>query len=709
MVSCTGTRDAVNQITGEFSETKVVVKQPDIGKIVTLLDTAIKITDCEMVADESNTKHNPPIFFDGSTMYIYKFPAFTAIAGRPDEEAKAYLAKYIADTTEYSYEIEVYADPTSTQPSEIITLKGLNGERVNFYQLFKSNDLLILFGKENIEGEWLPHCYEFSMDGSLLNRSLLSGVPQLADFFPVGDVIYYCDPDSGRFNFENTVYDLYCYDRATEESTIADEHGVILLFESAGTLYCLTQGDTSSDVILSSVTADGFTEIHTFPSPLSGISGAEYDAKSQILYVSDYQNLYAVHADDNTPRKILFSGDKYIYPEGITDDWILIRNGGYAITAYHKPEEKISLEDGQEVLRVFCPESVWSGQMKDDLPRTMNLNDYNLFAQGITIKDTMEYSHTLAKKLLSGDTDFDIFYVSTEMSDLLKGRYYENLSRYPIINSYFSRMLPGAADLCKVDGISALVPSSLITYCMVADTSAAALNPQSLRTWDDILEFRKDMKLSDDECIMAAYRSENLLCSTFELLITNYMRDIIDYEQAKSDLDKLYSMVMEFESDPFFDVTKEDGFRKAFLYERQNKGRLTRLAENETAIPLPGMMDEYKQNWSGTFWAINPNSKNKELAAAYLAYFIEDSLSRPGGVCDLYYIKSSSETENYAGTNNEMFELFCEQLKNGVLAYELPDFIGYFNRQFADIKSGKLTREEAAEDLLRWMHMLKYE
>ena len=708
LVSCS-TTDDLPETHADTLPAEVVITNPEAGKIVTLLDEAVKITDCEMAAEESNTRHNPPIFFDGGTMYIYKYPAFTAIAGMPGDQANAYLNQYLAETTEHTYEIEVYNDPASSQASRIIPLQGLNGDRINFYQLFKSDDSLILFGTENKDGLWLPHSYEFSMDGNLLDRSHLNDVPEFADFYPVGNCIYYCDPDSGRFSLENTVYDLYRYDRKTGESTVADERGVILLFESAGVLYCLTPGDTPDALILSSVTEEGFTEIHTFPSPLSGINGAEYNAEKQILYLSDYRNLYTVHADDNTPRKILFSGDRSIHPEGITDDWILIRNGGYAITAYHQPEGKISLDDNQEVLRIFCPKNIWSDRYQNDIPQMMNLNDYHLCTKETTVSDMAEYTNTLAKKLLAGDTDFDIFYVSTETSELLKGKYYENLSQYPILQDYYDSMIPGAGNLCTVDGVTALVPIGLYTFCMQVNPEVSDLNPASLRTWDDLLAAKESLDLSDDACIMAEYTPQNLVRSTFKLLITNYMNDIIDDEQAKADLDMLYRMAEEFGSDPYFDVTKEDGFRTPFLSEMQNNGKFARLAENRTAIPLLGMTDEYRQSWTGSFWAVNPNSKNKELAAAYLAYFIENNLTIPGSAGDLYNREPIMGTLYEMTYNEEMFDLFCAQLKDGVLAYELPDYTGYFNRQFADIKAGKLTREEAADDLFRWLRMLKFE
>ena len=80
----------------------------------------------------------------------------------------------------------------------------------------------------------------------------------------------------------------------------------------------------------------------------------------------------------------------------------------------------------------------------------------------------------------------------------------------------------------------------------------------------------------------------------------------------------------------------------------------------------------------------------------------------PGG-SDLFDREPISGPIVESSYDQEMFALYCDQLENGVLAYELPDFTGYFNRQFADIKSGKLTLEQAADDLFRWMRMLKFE
>lgn len=704
--SCGNSADTAETLRTDIPDEVVIVK-PDAGKIVTLLDEAVKITECEFVENPPGTRHNPPIFFEGDTMYIYKFPAFTAIAGMPAEEASAYLHQYVTETTEYTYEIEVYADPASGQASEIITLQELNGDRVNFYQLFKSGDSLILIGSENVDGEWLRHCYEFAMDGSLKARELLTGVSPVADCYPLGNAVYYCDPDSGKSSLDNSVYDLCRYDRETGEITIADERGVILLFESAGVLYCLTPGEESDEVVLSSLSEDVFTEVLTFTTTVNSFSGAEYNAEKRILYLFDYQNLYTIHADDNTTRKILFTGDYSIYPEGITEDWILVRNGGYAITAYRQPEEKISLEDGQEVIRIYSTSGSSIDGFQDDIDRSLNLSGYNVAAKSLIVKDTPEYINTLAKKLLAGDSDFDIFIIDTEMSELFKAQYYEDLSRYTILQKYFSELLPGARNFCKIDGIIALIPRSLGTSCLAVHTDVSDLNPSAIETWDDLLDLKDSMNLASDECIMSASSSQKLVRATFAHVITNYMRDVIDDEQAKADLAKLYRMYEDFKTDPLFVTDAKNNPAKPFLTGLQNRGRYMPL-DTLPAIPQLVMSVDYKQSWTGTFFAINPNSPNKELAAAYIAYTIEYLADNPG-TAEIYNRPMNTDPR-YGYTNNEkMHDLFCDQLENGVLAYEMPDFTGYFNRQFADIEAGKLTLEEAADDLFKHMKRLRDE
>ena len=701
--SCRVTEESTETARTDIPEEVVIVK-PDAGKIVTLLDEAAKITECEFVPDPPNYVHNPPVFFEGNTMYIYRFPAFTAIAGMTMADAAAYMDRYLAETTEFTYEIEVYADPASHQASEIITLQGLNSGRVDFYQLFKYGDSLILFGKENAAEEPLLYRYEFAMDGSLLSREPLTGVPEFSECYPAGKYVFCLDPNGGRTGMDHQIYDLHRFDRETGGITAADERGVILLFESAGVLYCLTPGEKSDELILSSVDENGSTEIMQFTTDVSNLNSAEYDADRQILYCTDYQNLYTVHADDGVTRKILFTGDYSICTEGITDDWILVRNGGYAITAYHQPEEKVSLEDGQEVIRIYSDNKI----SNDDILRTMNLSGFNLTAAVTEIEDTAEYSNTIAKKLLAGDTDFDIFVVSTEMCELFEGQYYEDLYGYPILRGYYDSMLPGVKKLCTVDGITALVPQGLSTYCLQVNTAVSDTDLSAVRTWNDLLAVKDSLNLAPDSCIMSDYSSQNLLRRTFGLIITNYMRGIIDDEHAKADLAKLYRMYGDLKNDPLFVTDPRNNPASPLLKEKQNIGKSGRLAENHTAIPLLTMSGDYRQSWTGKFYAVNPNSPNRELAAAYLAYSIEYFLSLPG-TGDIYDRESALYPVWEFEFDEEMFDLYCDQLENGVLAYELPDFTGYFNRQFADIEAGKLTLEAAADDLFRWMRMLKYE
>lgn len=111
--------------------------------------------------------------------------------------------------------------------------------------------------------------------------------------------------------------------------------------------------------------------------------------------------------------------------------------------------------------------------------------------------------------------------------------------------------------------------------------------------------------------------------------------------------------------------------------------------ENSAAFPLIG--EDYGSVIGVTFYAVNPNSPNRELAARFLAHQSELDLA--------------AASSAYASGD----PILVSQLGNPVRSYNSAEFTPLFSQPAYRIFLGETTPEKAADLLLRQIKMMRDE
>ena len=121
--------------------------------------------------------------------------------------------------------------------------------------------------------------------------------------------------------------------------------------------------------------------------------------------------------------------------------------------------------------------------------------------------------------------------------------------------------------------------------------------------------------------------------------------------------------------------------------------------ERQPHRPCSSIKEGYLPTVSGKFWAINPASPNKESAAQFLAALME---SEKNSFDTIFFNVNPEESA-------ALFDVIKETTQNSLRAYDIPDLVSRLAEQFAEIESGTLTPDEAAEEMWHYLHMIKYE
>jgi len=436
-----------------------------------------------------------------------------------------------------------------------------------------------------------------------------------------------------------------------------------------------------------------------------------YDAENQVLYFSDYTYIYAHPLALQGDIKVAASYKSNITLLDAGNGSLSLINRNYQVAMYNLPESPVSMNRDRINLRI-CVADMEKGQFEQnnrDLLMAMEVNGI-----AVTVEETYigasitsdEYVNTMAKKLMSGDTDFDLFYVSTRMSQLFKEGYYENLTNYPVLNHYFTQMRNGVEGLCSIGETWALVPFDLTPVMAVVDTALTDGKTAEIPgTLDELLphmdQLTESLRKNDAWFIRKSY-IRRAVDMWFEQYIANFMAKTVDDDTARADLVELYDMTMKIVSHPAVSIDpkateingRTDG---GYFSQIRNFGVNSGLKDTEICAAVPKINPSYRDSFAGTFYAINPNSENKELAALFLAYFLENQ--KEGA---RFY---ESETNH---KNDAAEKLYTEQMENGIRMYELNGWELYLNDRLEELQNGS-TPDEAAEITFRYLKQVRDE
>ncbi len=690
------------------------------GYIFSSMKESLRITEYLNEREATMSTTAPVVTIeDGKTYVCHRYPP-EVVASGPKSEEEFYIFALQDKIQDYPNEILVYTDG-SAEP-EIIPLTGLDQRYIfDSMDYDSSRDVFTLVSLERTgiaAGETAMQIMEFDGTGSLIRRTDLAhpGFTGYTVWHFIGDTLYFnIQPDTLRATVNPTYYTdldadytVYRCDPWTGEmSEILTE--IKYFTEQDGKLLYLTQLLTEDyqweQALMCWDPADGTSEKlgelipeHLVPFSVGQIFEAGYNADTGILYYSNGFGVKAYRPGDEEAVTILakFQTDDYadtasLEPLQVTDNRMVVRAGNHQVVIYELPEEPVSI-DAQNVPLNFClfNQLTPSSDLHASVFRLMHMSGYPAKpVVNYESKDADEYAFTMAKKLLAGDTDFDIFIVTTEMSQLLKEGYYENLADYDILDEIYASMIPGVKRLCTVGDTASLFPLQLDT-----DMFRVTVDADLPSTFTELRNYNSDTPL------LSAYNLRNLTLPWFEQFAANYMARDMDAEEATADLTALYETALSLKDSCHLG----SGFTnaKTVLRVSQNLGKNASIPAGSSVLPMLPLTENYAPAVEGSFYAINPNSPNKELAAVFLAGMAH--LDRNSNLYDTW-----DEKLTYSDGSETLFELYKSQIASGVRYYGLPDLMEMLTVHFDSLEAGTMTAEDAADELFRYIRMVKYE
>ncbi|MBQ2724974.1 MAG: hypothetical protein IJF78_04630, partial [Clostridia bacterium] len=533
--------------------------------------------------------------------------------------------------------IEIYATPDCTgEPESVVELTGMENRII--YQWLSVDEETGHFTCIGIEKNYKDgYFYEFSETGEMLRRIPIRGMDiwhqRLVNLSHLeGNVYYYLQPIPGTFELD-ALYDVYRLDFSDSSSEgkkeLIEENIAAADFEGDTVYYLKRKSDNYLDadgdlyrMDLTTLEKEELAEMNVIKHHATPILRLVMDTKNNLVYYSTLKDVFTFDPETGEVVHVIHSGGASVNPTEIIDSTLYCEIGYAGYFIYDLPAEPIPYTDGLEPLKfvgyrpgsasdaAYYPKASNNPYTYTNVFDLMQTNGYGSYSEASVYTNKEEYAYAMAKKLMAGDTDFDLFYVSTEMAQLFDSQYYEDLTRYSRLSrDYFDEMVPGLRDICTIDGRLSLVPLSLNAQIMVIDNSLAEGSVTFPRTVDDLLTLADSVTLTDGSYLMGGTRAATVLRKLFEEFAANYILSDIDDETALADLTNLYEMCTLLGENEKMLLSRGYFSQKQLITFGMNNGIDVIFRGDIQSGSLPKINENYKTPVSGEFWAINPNSE----------------------------------------------------------------------------------------------------
>lgn len=119
----------------------------------------------------------------------------------------------------------------------------------------------------------------------------------------------------------------------------------------------------------------------------------------------------------------------------------------------------------------------------------------------------------------------------------------------------------------------------------------------------------------------------------------------------------------------------------------------------DTIAPFPRVREEYRTAIHGGYYAINPNSDQKELSALILSYILEVESAHQSSVSWLFEFNYKDQTET----------VFKSEIANSIRLYSSSQLMDELEKGLQAVDAGEITVNEMAENLVKIMKFMKKE
>ncbi|MBQ8187029.1 MAG: hypothetical protein IJ037_09205 [Clostridia bacterium] len=663
----------------------------------------------------------PIVQFVGDKVYLFRRFPEDLIGFEP-------ILDFEAGITSGNYEnlVEIYDRGSYDEPSEVITLTGhADGMlRLDCFEYLPDSDTFVTVQKYyHIDDPDVFTVRIFDGEGRMISEKDI--VPPSADLDEWGPNTFFLM--GGDLYYDQDMLSIYRYDIDTDTEHLING-GINGFTPSDGKIIYIRhkkndEFEMEYQVCEYDPAQDKSFLLGKFCCNLEDQNirkdtwiNLAYDRPNRMLYYAPST------AGENAPfgiRAAKIDGDSYVQVLALTEfeqytdemtctgDQLVVRIGNNQLLLYDIPDTPIAIGNASVPLR-FCicnPEIDSADNYESDIFRLLEMNGIMARSEGTYINgDPDEYAFTMAKKLLAGDTDFDIFVVTTEMAELFKEGYYADLALSSSIMKQMDKTLPGVKELCTIGDTLSLVPTSLELGMLVVSDSRIQSGYKVPSVFADLADLASTVvPAGEKDRFISEFRIVNFILPWFEQFIANFMADRVDDETAQADLLALYETgvrLMRHEN-----VVLDNSYQsyKPVIDPRTSMSHVGRVSADESMLPILPLTENYAQAVSGMFYAINPNSPNRELAELFLA----GVMYRQSETNSRWYTDSVDENE-YDEGEKPTLPLYRELIGSSVRYYNADIRMRLFD-DFNGIDAETRTAEDAAEELFRYLKMMKYE
>lgn len=662
------------------------------GVAITTVDHIADITSFKTSEEVDNFVSAPCVCLNGGKLYV--------VRNFPEELRDADSFYEHIETGEFMNTIEIYENGNFETPARLIQLSGYAFDEFIYSSITYNNTNFYITAKVLINGEYVPYIMTFSENGEMLESNELP--------FAVSESHHILD----GFIYTNENNKLYKYslpiDASTEGELITDS--VEIIFVSDNHLYVLKKETTENfDIVRNLYSYSTDTDSSEFIMKIDTdglIQSAAYDSKNEMLYFSNVPDIYSYK--DGKLSLVIGTVDSYTEVIHIADDQIITGIGHNQLSIYSLPEKQSSITD-EYVINVCIP-------YKDSEAFLANFDKTIDFmkANGISVKleftyaaeNPAEYINTMAKKLMAGDTDFDMFYVDTSMTELLKKKYYADLGEYELLDSYFDKMVPGLSNICTIEDKHALVPTYVSVQSIQFDSSMEYSLP------DNIDEIINTVDTAVDGFNGQYYFSEvnvfDIIYPWMEEIVANYMAGIVDYKDVEDDIEKVLGFVASIENSDIVYLGDNALDQNCYMYVFQNTGHMHSHHEDlKSVMPIVKIDNNYKHSVACNWFAINPKSPHKDIAAVFFAYYMEGCI-RDYNMYTTRFYKGGVAQEDI-GAENEFATVFWEQLSDSVRAISDVELSNLLFVNVTNYLEGDISLDGAVDAIMSQIKMMRNE
>lgn len=708
LCSCAGEDPAETKI--DYGDVNFVSGEYE-GYIDTTFEKIADITRFLTERDVSSFLTRPVTCITGNKTYL--------IRNFPEEIPDDYESydDYVLDGFPgMSSVIEVYDNHNYTDEPTRISVEWMDEVNFNPYALYYNrDDTLTLTGLKGAEDNlYVDYLYQVSLTGEPVFEAPLP-IDNYDRYDFLNDYLYILDDKAAPMHTSCT---LRQYNIKTDEESVIDTEVEAFSLQDNSVLY-IKRGYPSQEKYTAELyryhISDQSRELICTTEPFEimednwyGVNSVFYDEADNIIYYSNYDTILAYIVESGeylTVFEVLDSGVEILQTLG---NELLLGVGNNQVSVYALPSELTSVDANIQTLRVcwYSGMPLTLSEQREEVLKIMKAEGVPVKIEEIlNIDRADEYVNTAAKKILSGDDDFDLIYIDTSMPGLMDEKYYCDLSEFDVLAEPLAALKSSVRELCLVNGIQTFVPTSLYTTALQIHTSLLSGQYDIPKNFDDITAFRDAVssELSNDTAyFMHGVNKRSLGDPWFEQIISNYMCGNIDDDMMKSDLQRVFDFCIDMSANDKVNISGTSGDIPGLITLIDNTAYFLHAAEGTTCIPIPKLNDGCKDVFNGRYIAINPNSANKELAALFLAYCMEYD-RQDHGISGLSYLYQS-DSENH--THNAVFD---KQLENSIRNVQISDLYALLNEKFNKIETGAITVEQAVEETFRYLKMIRDE